>query len=299
MKNVKLISFIFLVFASISFVSCDNEPIDSMIDLDDFGGNNNNPGEAVFKADFSGSTWVADDVLIYLTGNTIKLVATRGAENESFAFLLDDNVEGNYPANQNVVAFTPANSEFGYWSINPDDENENTGSVTITNINTTTQTMSGFFNFKGYWSNDLVNNILPILFTNGIFQDVPYVTQSPTDDTFYAKVNGTEFVDTDITAILFTVDDVDLITINASNSVDDKITIGINDGLGVGSYPITTTSTNQTQARYIKNGTTYTAQSGIITVTSKTLDRIKGTFSFTTDGAAPFTMTEGQFDVAY
>lgn len=36
MNKTKLLSIVVSLFVSISFISCDNEPIDSMIDLDDF-----------------------------------------------------------------------------------------------------------------------------------------------------------------------------------------------------------------------------------------------------------------------
>jgi len=299
MKKQHLLHFFLFVFTALSFVSCDNEPIDSQLNLADFGDDVINPTETFFRADFSGSTWIAQNTLVYVSPNSIRINAIRGAQDEGFAFFLLDNVVGNYQGNENLLTFTPAGSDFGYWSYNPDDENENTGSITITNINTTNQTISGFFNFKGYWSNDFVNNILPIVFNNGLFQNLPYVNESPTNDTFFAKVNGVEFVDTDITALTLTVGSVDLISINARNSTDDAITIAVNDNLGLGTHLITATSTNNTQARYELNSVSYTAQTGSITIISKTPTRIKGTFSFVTTGATPYTVSEGQFDVAY
>jgi hypothetical protein len=299
MKKQHLLRLFLLVFSAVSLISCDNEPIDSALNLADFGDDVTNPTETFFKADFSGSTWIAETTAVYISPNSIRIEAVRGAQDEGFAFFLLDNTVGTYLGNENLLTFTPAGSDFGYWSYNPDDEDENTGSITITSINTANQTISGFFNFKGYWSNEFVNNILPIVFNNGSFQNLPYVTESPTNDTFYAKVGGVEFVDTDITALTLTVGSVDLISINARDINDDAITIAVNDNLGLGTHPITTTSTNNTQARYEVGGVTNTAQTGSITIISKTPSRITGTFSFVTPGPTSYTISEGQFDVAY
>jgi hypothetical protein len=299
MKKQHLLHFFLLVFSTVSLVSCDNEPIDSALNLADFGDDVINPTETFFRADFSGATWTAEDIEVYVSPNSIRIAATRGTQEEGFAFFLLDNTEGNYPGNENLLTFTPAGSEFGYWSYNPDDPDENTGSITITDIDTVNETISGFFNFKGYWSNDFVNNILPIVFSNGSFQNLPYVTESPTADTFYAKVGGVEFVDTDITALELTVGSVNLISINARDINDNAITVAVNDNLGLGTHPITTTSTNNTQANYKFNNVVNNAQTGSITIISKTPSRIKGTFSFVTPGPTSYTISEGQFDVAY
>lgn len=57
MKNIKSLIGILFILTAFTFTSCDNEPIDPAIDLDEFGGGGNNGGPVVFKADFSGNTW--------------------------------------------------------------------------------------------------------------------------------------------------------------------------------------------------------------------------------------------------
>jgi len=297
MNKIKLILGIFFILTAFTFTSCENEPIDSAIDLDDF--NNGSNGPVVFKADFSGATWSATTAQAVISGNFITISGVK-ANGEGFGFLVEANTTGTYPANTNLLAYTPAGSEYGYWGTNFDNPDENTGSITISNINTTNNTLSGTFSFKGYWSDTSVTSILPVQFTNGIFQNIPFITQDQTGDTFFAKVGGTEFVDVDILTTTITVGSQEFISIGAQNAALNSMTVSVKSSLGTGTYPITgNATTDGVQAIYDFNDTNYNASSGSITISSKTATRIKGTFNFVTNGTPPFTITEGAFDVEY
>ncbi|MES2747671.1 MAG: hypothetical protein V4648_04800 [Bacteroidota bacterium] len=303
MKKIQFISLFVLLFSLTTFTSCDDEVIDSAIDLGAIDDPNNPPnsGDPYFKADFSGSTWYADNTAVVITPNSFELVATRGAGGETFEFYLNGSTIGSYLANQNDVGFTPAASTYGYWGVNPVNASENTGSVTITNIDTVTQTVSGIFSYKGYWSDASVSNILPILFTNGVFNNLPYTTGTtppPTGtDSFSTKINGTDFIDTAINVATVS----NVITIAASNATAQNVTIGIRDDVAPGTYPITgNIGTDVVQASYKPNGVALQAYAGSVTIISKTATRIKGTFTFTTsDGPTVYQFTVGQFDVEY
>jgi hypothetical protein len=171
MKNIKLIGGIFLILTAFIFTSCENEPVDSYIDLDDF----NTPPVAakVFKVDFGGDTWKATEMLAVMSGSTISIGATR-ADGSTFSILVDGSTVGSYPANENIIAYTPSGSTFGYWSINTTTPTENTGSIEITAIDTVNHTISGTFQFKGYWSDGSTTSIIPVQFTNGVFTSIPY-----------------------------------------------------------------------------------------------------------------------------
>lgn len=304
MKNIKFFAGIFLIVTAFTFSSCDNEPIDSAIDLDDFGGNTTGP--AVFKADFSGTTWNATTSQAVISGNLIQIVGAK-SNGDTFAFLIQGNGTGNYAANLNILAFTPTGSEFGYWSINPTNESENTGSIAITTINTTNNTISGTFAYKGYWSDATTTSILPVQFTNGVFTNIPYKTTVPVSgDSFYAKVDGTEFVENQIDVALI-VDATpnpipDQISIVGSKTNGDTVGINVNKILGTGTYAITGVLSDVDVVRGSTkiNNVLFNAESGSITITSKTATRIKGTFNmvvknFTTSVIK--NVTAGTFDV--
>ncbi|MDI1317167.1 DUF6252 family protein [Flavobacterium sp.] len=304
MKNIKFLAGLFLLITA--FISCDVEPIDSAIDLGDF--ENPTSGPAVFKADFSGTTWTATTAQANITTAGIQLTGSK-ANGEKFAFALESNTVGTYPANANFLTFTPAGSSFGYWSINVTNAAENTGSITISSINTVAKTISGTFNFKGYWSDSATTAIIPVQFTNGVFTNIPYVSDSTPpvgDDTFFAKVDGVEFVENQIDVAL--IQDAtpqpipDQISIVGSKTNDDTVGINVNRTLGVGTYAITgvLSDTDVVRGSIVINDVLYNAESGSITIVSKTATRISGTFTmgvknFTT--SATKAVTEGTFNV--
>lgn len=298
MKNIKLITGLFLILTAFTFTSCDNEPIDSAIDLDDF--ENPNVGAMIFKADFGGDTWTGTEAQALVSGNFISIGATR-ADGSTFSFFIEANAVGTYPANTNVLAYQPAGSQYGYWSTNFGNPDENTGSVTVSAINTVARTISGTFSYKGYWSDTDNTSIIPVQFTNGVFTNVPYITQDQTGDTFFAKVGGTEFVDVDILAVSSDIGGQSYIGIGAEDAALNSISVSVRNDLAAGTYPITgSLATDGVQGIYESNSTQYTSVSGSVTITSKTANHIKGTFNFVgKEGSNTKTITEGAFDVDY
>lgn len=304
MKNIKFLGGLFLLITA--FVSCDVEPIDNAIDLGDF--ENPTSGPAVFKADFSGTTWTAAAAQANITTDGIQIIGSK-ANGENFAFLLEANTVGTYPANANFLTFTPAGSSYGYWSVNVTNAAENTGSITISSINTVAKTISGTFNFKGYWSDSSNTSIIPVQFTSGVFTNIPYlsdITPPVGNDTFFAKVDGVEFVENQIDVAL--IEDAtpmpipDQISIVGSKTNDDTVGINVNSNLGVGTYAITgvLSDTDVVRSNVFIGNVLYNAESGSITIVSKTATRMSGTFNmvvrnFTT--SATKTITEGAFDI--
>jgi hypothetical protein len=273
------------------FASCTYEPVDGTVESNPDTGTD--VGSGTFKADFSGQTWTAKEVQAIIRGNFIEISAIK-ANGEGFGLMIEGSTTGTYDANVNLVIYSPAGTEYGYLAINEDNPTEDTGSITITSINTTTKTISGTFKFKGYWT-DPDTPKAAINFTNGVFKDIPYTTQEESTDVFTAKVGGTNFVATDISAIEIN----DFITIGALDANFNNLSIAIKNTLGTGSHTITNTVGADVQGYYEDVNDEYKAVSGNVTITSKTNDRIKGTFQFTTNGATPFIITEGNFDVEY
>lgn len=297
MKRLQFISLFVLLFGFTTLTSCDDEVIDGDIDMT--GGDVVDPNAAAFRADFNGGTWTADNTVVVISNSGINILAARGTAGEHFEIDLSGNTIGSYLTNQNDVGFVPASATFGYFAVNPNNVNENTGSVTITSINTTTQKISGFFSYKGYWSDTTVSNIPPIQFTQGVFTNLSYTTTvtNPSTDTFSTKINGTDFIDTAIDVV--TVNNV--ITLTASNASNQKVTIGVRDNVPPGTYSITgNIGTDVVQASYKPGLFSAQAYTGTVTILSKTATRIKGTFSFkANDGPTVYQFTVGQFDVEY
>ena len=303
MKNIKLVTGLFLILTAFTFTSCENEPIDGAINLDDFNGGSNEP--MVFKADFSGNTWNGTEAQALVSSNSISIGATK-ADGSTFSILIQGTTTGTYMANDNILAYTPSGSDYGYWSINLAVPEENTGSITITNIDAVNKKISGTFAYKGYWSDATNTSIIPVQFTNGVFTNIPYEssTPPPSDDSFYAKVDGSEFVENQIDGSLITnVSGMpDQISIVGSKTNGDNVGLNIVRSLAVGTYNFTGPLGDQVNGRCLFNDVLYSAESGSIIITLKTDTRIKGTFNmvvknFTT--SATKTVTEGSFDVVY
>lgn len=282
----------FVLFLATLFVSCVYEPVDGTVEPDPGSGGNTS---GIFKADFNNNTWTAAETQVVISGNFIEISAIK-SNGEGFAFQIEANETGTYAANVNIVAYSPAGSEYGYWSLNDDNPDENTGSITITKIDTEKKTISGTFQFKGYWS-DPDTPRAAIEFKNGVFTDLPYITEEETNDVFTAKVGGTNFVSTDIMA-----DEInDRIAIGAEDANMNVISVSLKSDLVAGTtYPITINRlTDDVQASYEDENGEHVAVSGNVKIISITDDRVEGTFSFTTNDAIPFNITEGSFDVAY
>ena len=302
MTKIKLIAGVFLIL--LAFTSCTTEPIDSHINLNDFNTAPNGP--AVFKADFSGSTWTGTDASATVSGSLISIQAAK-ADGSTFAILIQGNAAGTYPANTNIIAYTGTNSTFAYLSVNTANASENTGAITITSINTVNKTISGTFSYKGYWSDTTNTSIIPVQFTNGVFTNISYAgptTPPVVNDNFYAKIDGTEFVEDQINGALLTnVSGMpDQISVVGSKTNGDSVGLNIVNSLSVGTYQFTGPLGVQVNGSCVLNSVLYNAESGSITITSKTPSRIVGTFNmvvknFTT--SAIKTVTEGSFDVQY
>ncbi len=302
MNKQKLASSIVLLFSLFLMVSCTNEPVDPAVATQLAAANatansgTTTTGGSLFKADFSGSTWNADSYQATMSSNQIQIngIKTNG---EGFVFTVNSSSVGTYPANVNILSYNPAGSLYGYSSNNVNNPTEDTGSITISNIDTVNKTISGTFNFKGYWTNNSVNNILPIVFQNGVFQNVPYTNQSQTGNSFYAQVNGVDYIGTDINTSVINLFGQQFLSIGALDSNLHVMSIDVRTNLGPGTYTITGNyNNNVVEALYYNS--TY-AISGSVTIISKTATHIKGTFNYLSGALPPINVTQGTFDVDY
>lgn len=301
MKKHFFLTYLF-IFCSALFTSCSDEfePIDPAIQIP--GGGGGGSTAAVFSVDFNGATFVASDYEAVITGGSIVISGIRASNGDSVSFIVDGTTTGSYPANENIIIYQPAGTEYGYLGINSSNPELNTGSIVITSINTTNNTISGTFNFTGYWSNIDEEGVLPIAFTNGVFTNIPFTTENFTDDTFFAKVDGQDFVDVDIFTAISSAGDVELISVAGHDADDNSITVSVRSNITPGTYQITGSNTDLVQMYYDKESTDFWERclNGTVTVIEKTPTHLKCTFSgIVTDGETAYSITEGAFDVQY
>ncbi len=297
MRNKLLIAV--MAFVSVfNIVSCDVEQLDPAV-LPDPG--NPNPTEnGSFQVKIDGTQYTALTAQGFIAGGAITIAATR-ANGDSFAFVVGGNTAGSYAANQNILMFTQSGSEDGWQSINPTNVGENTGSVVITNVNTTNHTITGTFSFKGYWNG--TGDFAPKDFTDGTFT-VPYTDDigGSTGDSLTAQIDGSAFNPTNVQAQEQSSGGMSVIQI-AGVTADATLSLLLKSDITIGSHPINdgVVLTDGVQVSYMGiSGIGGPAISGSVNVTEKSAGHVKGTFTATIEGqTSNYQITQGTFDVTY
>lgn len=300
----KIVQSITVIFSLLLLISCDVEPVDNGLLLNDNTSvnptNPTNPTGAVFKADFGGQTWSATQYSANIFNGKIEIGGVKPS-GEAFAFLLNGTSVGTYPSTSNLIAYIPPTGVNEYIAFNPANPTAVVGSVMVTTIDAANHTISGVFNFTGYWDDYSVTNVPPINFTNGVFTNIPYTTINTNTDSFFAKVDGTEFVEDsiDVTEVIAS-GFPDAYSIVGKNTNGDNVGLWIAQSLGVGTYQITGPFGTEVNSTCLFGGVLYNGVSGSITIISKANGRLKGTFSLVDQNMttlATKTISEGTFDV--
>jgi len=312
MKKIKaLLSVFAVIFAAVNFTSCDTEPVDPVL-LENIGQEPGTAGPAVFKVDFSGETFVATSSAAVGSNGSVAITGIKGTNGQAVSILIDGATVGSYPAAKVILDYSPSgDSEYSYTNVNLSTGQES-GTVSISSIDTVNKTISGTFSFVGWWGNTELN--LPsIAFTNGVFQNIPYTgtigggTTNPEpvegEDVFKAKVNGAQQDYAENLTISSSGEEgnkfINMTGVNANST----ISISVFSSFTAGTYPIGT-GFNDAAANFMDaaSGNGYTIDNGSITITSNTGGIIKGTFTFLVKddaGATVYTVTEGAFDVEW
>jgi len=131
--------------------------------------------------------------------------------------------------------------------------------------------------------------------------NIPFTTINPVTDTFYAKVDGTEFVENTIDVSSTSSSGFpDSYSIVASKANGDRVGISIAQSLTVGTYQFVGAFGQQINSSCLFNSVLYNGDTGSITITSKTATHMEGTFyliekNFTTNQTK--SVTQGAFSV--
>ncbi len=333
MKKTYLFNWMLVALLSLTFFACDNEPLEGEFITDDEG----SEGQVQFTALVDGvpfgatsATGLLADGTLFLsgvsaTGDVVSIVVQSAGEctynlgnvSNPAQFLLNGDVTNPY------VSFSGIGGS---------------GTITVSAFDATTSSVTGTFSFIGArevtdGNGDTTTETVAV--TQGVFSNITYELQSganeaiecdtdeggggddPTepDDTFFANVDGLEFVDITIETVESTIGGEPMINITATNSVGAKIRIDVPQGLGVGTYtfpPVSDPISDGTQLyAYFNDGLggenlTSAPESGTITFTQfgTVTGKLEATFSFTGEdplGVDPsvVAVTEGSFAVDY
>ena len=162
MKNKFLGVFIFL-FALVSVISCETEPLDEGLE-------DNGQSSKSFTVNFSGSQYQTNVVNALIESGSLVI----SASNAQGIFILQSQgvAVGTYQNSQLNFAYTDTASGNIYTSINPM-SGSSSSMLTISSVNFQAQTVSGTFSFIGYKINEDLT-ITEQSFTSGAFVNVPY-----------------------------------------------------------------------------------------------------------------------------
>lgn len=298
MKKIKGLSVLFVLLSALSFTSCDTEPVDPVLG-ENLGQEPNTPGAALFKVDFSGDTHTAVTASAKFEQGALTLVGVMSSAGEFVSITLDDYNEKTY--SDAFIGYYPGGSSVsGYLNLNPANGNNN-GSVVITDLDLTNNTISGTFSFTGYYVDGTLN--LPsIAFTNGTFENIPVTglpqnpgTPGTNTEYFKAKVNGTAKTFNTVMAV----EQMGIIQISGMNiASQENIQIIVPAGVTPGTYTLET-FTDYHAAYLSMGGSGAFSDSGTLKIISTSGGWIKGEFNF--QGVdmddVNISVTEGEFSI--
>ncbi len=220
MNPIKLITVFFLLFASILFTSCENEPIDSaLLDSINNGGGGGSGGGTTsgeFKLDFDGKTLVANSVQAIVNDSYIAITGIKTSTGEIIQITLSapNNKVGTYTLKNTTdgtlgLAYIPSNGSEPLLAVSDDTidlpQYTDTATLTITKLDLVNNKISGTFQFTGMKFVGLSGTeIQTKKFTNGSFTNISFKNDLPivnTKNTFDVKMNGVNFEPTYINGI--------------------------------------------------------------------------------------------------
>ncbi len=307
MKNFR--SFFIFISSSLFILnsSCNIEPYEGDVSPE-INENTPNVEAGALQVDFDGKTVSFDITSATVSNNVINISGLKSSSQEALVLNVFASSIGTYQlgvtVNQvevNSVAYANTGSGKTWTSVK--DFVTSQGEITITEIDETNKTISGTFFFTGYDSTSASKD-----FTKGVFNKIPYASDVPSgnsNNTFFAKVDGVEFVEDGIGGALLSFPGTpSIITISATKNSFETISISVSSNITSGTYDFSTFDPPMGQYNLsLTEGTV--SDSGVLTITSHDIanKRIVGTFSFK---ASPligtgnsYEITEGSFDVTY
>lgn len=185
MKQIKFLSALFILFSAVTFTSCDNEPIDPFLNLDDFGGGGVPTGGAftakVDGVDFNANELIEADYTSTAFGTQLNIIGATSNGKIMNIQILNPTV-GTRTASDNIETlltfsyFASVNDQYSSINVSTGDYN---GTITITEFNVSTNKVSGTFSFIGYGT---TSSTAQVEVTTGVFNNITFqndVTTTP------------------------------------------------------------------------------------------------------------------------
>lgn len=258
------------------------------------GGGSNS--DALFEVELDGELFEGEEIVdAVLNEDGLLISATQG--NQQVGFQIFDPAVGTYDINaessEGIVLYDPDNTD-----------NESTsyasasGTLEITALDMANGTISG--TFSGVLQ-DLFMEEADIQMTNGIFENISFSTDGPTN-TGSATIDGESF-NANIFPVVYVNNQ---IQVSLDNDLDEKIIIYFPEDITTGTHTVGDgNSVEDYSASYsvenAGNTTDYysVADSGEIIVDSFQNDIVSGTFNFTVENTSgdTITITNGEFTV--
>ena len=269
------------------------------------GGGGGGGLQGSFRAKIDGVQWIANSMraasrvggVIAISGSSSdgKLMVLRVADSGVHVYKFLSTSSTNAGAFQDSALAPIASLTTNQWVVD-----STYGTLNITSIDDVRKTMSGTFSMYVIRALDGIKRNI----TEGVFTDISFASTLPppsASDSFKVKVDGTEFIETNI----FAIEAMGNINVSAMNSTGATVGITIPKTVTPGTYALDFVG-GMYIGQYNPNDTTYlVADPGTITVleNNPTTKRVRATFSFTAHSivGTPVVaeLTEGSFSVIY
>lgn len=311
MKKTNFLKGMLLMFVAFQFFSCENEPLTGNFpDPQD-----QNPAEdGQFRATVAGQLFLAESTSAFISEtNDFEITGTK-TSGEKIVLSVENAAVGTFSLNWDGTGLNMGSYTDRYDLENPYvsiDGAGGSGEMTITEINTVSNTVSGTFRFFGVrikldsTGNPILDgNGLPVMedieVTNGAFNSIPYLVgegdgdgegegENPPNE-FFARVNGQDFIADSLSVTEPINGDVHMIVIEAMNEDHELLRLDIPKTIGVGTFDMVNLSDGtKLIGLYNDNigGDNLTSNPGTMTITE--FDLVAGilTASFQFDGNDP------------
>lgn len=322
MKKIKLLSALLLFALTLVQTSCNNEPLEGDFITDDGSGT-----EASFLAKVNGVPFEAATIIAQLNNGVLVITATNAA-GDTLLLTATNLGECTYDLSlsSNPAQYFVAGDENIYVTLGV---LGGSGSMTVETYLPDVLTVSGTFNFTGARlvnsgggsTTQLVNvtegvfTALPVELVNGDATPRDCSTtnggddgQMDAEDSFFALVDGEEFIDTTFEAEEILVGGEPVIKITATNDTEATIQFFVPKDLTIGTYELESIFNGPTLIGIYNKGdgsNNQTSSPGTITFTEfgAITGKISANFSFSAvdpvNGGEPTEITEGAFNIDY